>query len=260
VQYREQAALKALRRSANREAIDHLTRGLDLLRALPDTPERTQHELTLQIALGVSLTATKSYAAPEVEKTYARALALCQQVEETTQHFPVLWGLWGFHDVRAELQTARELAEQLLRLAQSSQDPALLLEAHNVLGNTLLHLGELTLARTHLEQGIALYDPLQHSSHAFLCGQDPGVACRSYAALTLWCLGYPDQALQRSHEALTLAQELSHAHSSAWAFLFTIGVLQLRREGDMTQEQAEALITLSTEHGLLPFLAFGTIL
>ena len=81
-------------RSANVEAISHLTKGLELLKTLPDTPERAQQELTLQIALGVPLMATKGYAAPEVEQAYARARELCQQVGETPQLFPVLWGLW----------------------------------------------------------------------------------------------------------------------------------------------------------------------
>ena len=152
------------------EAIGHLTKGLELLKTLPDTPERTQQELTLQIALGAPLIATKGYAAPEVERAYTRARELCQQVGETPQLFPVLWGLWKFYLVRAELQTARELGEQLLSLAQSVQDPALLLEAHHALGWTLFLSGEFASAREHLEQGIALYDPQQHRSHAFLYG------------------------------------------------------------------------------------------
>ena len=131
-----------------------------------------------------------------------------EQVGETPQLFPVLWGLAAVLLCReAELQTARELGEQLLSLAQSVQDPALLVEAHHALGETLFCLGEFVPAREHLEQGIALYDPQQHRSHAFLYGEDPGVACLAYAALVLWFLGYPDQALKRSHEALTLAQE-----------------------------------------------------
>jgi hypothetical protein len=94
-------------------------------------------------------------------------------------------GLCAFHILRAELQTARELGEQLLRLAQSVQDPGLLLAAHHSLGIPLLLLGESTCAREHLEQGIALHDPRQHRFHAFLYGQDPGVTCRSHAARAL---------------------------------------------------------------------------
>ena len=114
IPYWQQAGQRASQRSANVEAISHLTKGLELLKTLPDTPERTQQELTLQIALGVPLMATKGYAAPEVEQAYTRARELCQQVGETPQLFPVLMGLWVFYIVRAEYQTARELAEQLL--------------------------------------------------------------------------------------------------------------------------------------------------
>ena len=112
-----------MQRSANAEAISHLTKGLELLKTLPDTPERAQQELTLQLALGAPLMATKGYAAPEVEQAYARARELCQQVGETSQLFPVLLGLWAFYFVRAELQTARELGEQLLAWPKACKTP-----------------------------------------------------------------------------------------------------------------------------------------
>ena len=159
VQYLHLAGQQAVQRSANAEAVSHLTAALELLNTLPDTLERAQRELTLQITLGVPLVATKGYAAPEVERAYVRARELCQQVGETPHLFPVLFGLWLFYAVRAKLQTARELGEQLLTLAQSVQDPVLLLEAHYMLGITLLVLGEFAPARAHLEQGIALYSP-----------------------------------------------------------------------------------------------------
>src|SRR5262249_27262058 len=157
----------------------------------------------------------KGQAAPEVGQAYARARELCRQVGETPQLFPVLFGLWRFYQVRAEHQTARELAEQCFSLAQRVQDPTLLLEAHFALGVSLLWLGAMGAARTHLEQSIALYDPQEHRALAFRSGIDLKVWCLSHAAQALWLLGYPDQALQRNHEALTLAQELSHPPSLA---------------------------------------------
>ncbi len=140
IPYWQQAGQRAVERSANVEAISHLTKGLELLTTLPDTPERAQQELILQVALGVPLMATKGFAAPEVGTIYRRARELCQHVGETPQLFPVLWGLWAFYVVRAELETAYELGEQCLRLAQNVQDPALLLEAHCALETTLTHL------------------------------------------------------------------------------------------------------------------------
>jgi predicted ATPase len=162
--------------------------------------------------------------------------------------------------LQGQLQTAHELAEELMRLARNVQNPTLLLEAHRVLGDVLFWMGEVAPARAHLEQGISLYDPQQHRSLAFLYGIDPGVLCHSSAALTLWFLGYPEQALQRSHEALTLAQEASHPYSLAVALGFTTELHQCRRERQTAQERAEVMISLASEQGFAFFLAEGTIL
>jgi predicted ATPase len=258
VEYLGLAGQQAVQRSANAEAITHLTTALELLTTLPDTPQRSQHELTLQISLGVPLIATKGYAAPEVAKAYTRARELCQQGGEASQLFSALWGLWLSSLVRAEHESARELGEQLLSLAQRVQDPAPL--AHYALGVSLFSLGELGSARVQLEQGIALYDLHQHRSHGFRYGQDPGVTCLSFAAWTLYTLGYPAQALKRTHETLTLAHEVAHPFSLAWALSWTAISHQFRREGHLAQEQAEAAIILSTDQGFAHYVALGTIL
>ncbi len=260
VQYLQQAGQKASQRSANVEAISSLTRGLKLLKTLPDTPERMQQELPLQLALGSSLTAIKGYGTPEVEQAYTRARALFQQVGETPQLVPLLWGLISFYGLKGDVQAATELAEQLMRLAQSLQDPTALLIAHRVRGVQLFFSGESAQARTHLEQVIALYNRQQHHALAFLYGgYDPGVHCLGYAAGTLWHLGYPDQALKRVNEALTLAQDLSHPNSLVYALDWATGVHWFLREGPAAQRWAEAEITLSTEQGFPYFVAEGTI-
>jgi predicted ATPase len=240
--------------------MSHLTKGLEVLKALPDTPERTQHELTLQLTLAVSLMATQGYSAPEVERVYARARELCGQVGETPQLFPVLHGLWRYYAVRADFQTAQQLAEQFLSLAQRAHDPTLLVEPHRALGTTLFWLGELTAARPHLAQAAALYNPQQRRVHTVLYGQDPAVAALSHAALALWCLGYPDQALQTIHEALTQAREPAHPFTLAYALCFAGELHQLRREVQAAQERAEAEIALCTEQGFALYLARTTIL
>jgi predicted ATPase len=123
----------------------------------------------------------------------------------------------------------------------------------------LNYLGEFAATQAHFAQGIAIYDPDQHRSHAVRYGQDPGVACRYYAGVTLWWLGYPDQALQMSHEALMLAQELGHPYSLGSALAFAAWLHHLRREGHLTQERAEAAIALGVEQGLAVFPVMGTI-
>jgi predicted ATPase len=165
-----------------------------------------------------------------------------------------------FYLMRPQQQTAHELGEQLLILAQQVPDAAPLLEAHVALGITAFLLGETVPARAHLDQGITLYDPLQHDSHAVLYGEDPGVLCLVFSALVLWVLGYPDQAVERSHQTLTLAQKLAHPHSLALALGFAAWLHQFRREAEVVYGYTEAAATLSTEQGFALWSANGMLL
>ena len=256
----QHAGQQALERSAEHEAIAHFTTGLTLLKTLPDTIERATQELTLLVSLGPALMVTKGYAAAEVANVYTQAHALSQRVGDTPALFPALLGLATSALIRGEFHTAHELGEQLLHLAQREHDSALLVEAHYILGTTLFHLGELDAARQHLEQGIALYDIQQHRFLAFRYGQDPGVFCLCYLTRILWFLGYPDQALQYSHKAVALANELKHPFSSTLAATFAAVIAQLRREEDSTLTEAAAAIALSTEHSFAFYLAMSTML
>lgn len=254
VQYLHQAGENANRRSAYQEAINLLTKGVELLKTLPDTPERTQQELSLQIALGRSLAIARGYSASEVEHVYDRALELCKPIGETPQLFRALRGLWSFYETRAEHRTARELAEQCLVLARCAQDPLLLLGAHLALGQTLYFLGELASAREHWEQGIALYNPQQHSSHAFRFSV---VFCLQFVAEVLWHLGYPEQALKRVQDALTLVQEMTDPFSLAFTLISAAQIHQYRREVSAAREQTDTAMTLASEQGFAIPLAVG---
>jgi predicted ATPase len=158
------------------------------------------------------------------------------------------------------LHTARELGETLLRLAQRTDDPALAVIAHCALGSTWLWLGALPAARQHLEEGIARYTPDQRRAPVFRIGQDPGVACRANAARTLWLLGYPEQALAHIHDALTLAYELSHSYSLAYARCWAAMVSQGCWDVPAVHEQAEAAVVLATAQGFQQWVALGTSL
>lgn len=258
IQYLQQAGENAVRRSAHQEAIILLTKGLELLPLLPDTPERTKQELTLQISLGTPFIAMRGYGASEVGKVYTRARKLCEQVGTTPQRWQVLNGLRVFHISRGELQTASDLAEQIMYLAQSEQKPDLLMVGHIVLGESLYRIGEWAPARDHFERAITLYDPRRsRPSFAWVDGKVPAL---SYVAFALWMLGYPDQAIRKSQEALIRARELSHPFSLAFA-LHWAAVLHLNlREARTTQEQAEMLIALSTEQGFSLWRVWGIIL
>ena len=260
VPYWLQAGQLASRRSAHVEAVSHLSRGVDLLATLPDGPERAQQELALQVTMGPSLLAIKGFGAPETGAAYQRALALCRQIGETPQLFPVLAGLRYFYMLHGELQTSRELGEQLVRLAESTGDPGLILEARYGLGTALYLLGELVMARAHLEQSIALYNSQQQ--HRFLSGigMEAGVSARSIGSFVLWESGYPDQALEKIGEALTLAREVAHPTSLIYASIFAGWVHTWRGEAQAGLELADAAIALSREQGFPSWSAVATII
>jgi predicted ATPase len=260
VPYWQRARQHASDRSAHLEAVSHVTAGIELLKCLPETPEHTQQALTLHIAHGAALQITKGLAAPEVEHAYSQAHVLCQQVGETPQLVPVLLGLWRFYNVRSQFQTARELGETLLRLAQYADDPALFVIAHSALGWTWCCLGALAAARLHLEEGSAHYTPDQRRAPVFRMGHDLGVGCQASAARTLWLLGYPEQALAYTHEALALAYALSDPFSLAFARCQAAWVYQFCRDVPAVHEQAEAALALSTEQGFPLWAAGGTSL
>ncbi|HKB38167.1 MAG TPA: hypothetical protein VKD72_17095, partial [Gemmataceae bacterium] len=265
-QYFLLAAEHAVAVCASREAIVLARRGLAMLKKLTDTPVRGRQELGLLIALGVSLVATRGFAAPEVEQTYIRARDLCQRAQEDpltrgpNTFFPVLYGLWNLYLVRCELGRCKEMATQMFSLAQDQPDLALQLVAHNTLQQPLFHLGEFAAARRHQEQGLALYDPHQHRTLTAVYGEDPGVGCLGYGAVTLWHLGYPEQALRAARTARSLAEELSLPFNTAQALYYGACTHLCRRETGRVRELAAALMELCREHDFALLLAGGKVL
>ncbi len=255
--YWQRAGQRASHRAAYVEATNHLRKGLELLETLPVSSERMKLELELQSSLGPVLMATRGYAAPELEIAYARARELSQQFGETPQLYPILWGLWAFYLVRADLTTARELAEQLLRVAESAADSALLVEAHYAIADTLFWLGELSDARTHFEQAISGYDLHEHRSLALRYGEDPKVTSLSYLSWTLWNLGYADQARRVSQEAVALATQLSHPPSMAFAFFLAARLHVLLRNPSGVKSWTDKLVAIGENFAF--WAALGTM-
>ncbi len=247
VRYLQQAAENAIRRYAHQEAVAYLTKSLKLLSTLPDTPERTQQELSLQTALGPVLMIAKGYGAPDVVHAYARARELCQQVGETPQLRFVLQGLGRFYTMRAEYPTARELTEQLLNLAQRLHDKKRLLDGHQALGLILFHLGEPEPARAHFAQALALYGPReQHAPAVVPYSPDLLITCLAVEPLALWLLGYPEQAVQHSLKGLSLVRELGRPYSLAFVLSFAAWLHHCYRDWAAVRAQAEELLGLAT--------------
>ncbi|HKT94937.1 MAG TPA: adenylate/guanylate cyclase domain-containing protein [Paraburkholderia sp.] len=260
VEYLHRAGQQAVERSAGLDAMRHFQTALALLERLPDTPERARQELALRLSLGPALMAARGYASPEVAATYTRALELCEQIGDCSQLFPAQFGLRTYYSLRADYATAQDLGERLLRIACNAHDPDLLVEAHSALGSSSFFQGDFCIAREHQEKMRALYVREQHRAHAFVYGMDPGVRTLSIASWTQWYLGCPDQARERSREALALAHTVSQPFGLAFALVSAAMLHLIRQEPQLAQEYAEAAITLSSEQGFPYYLAWATIL
>ena len=258
--YLQKAGDTAIRRFAYREAVGLAQRGLALLKRLPDSAERAEQELCLQLTLGVPLIVIEGYAAPDVGIVYMRARELCRQLGERPEISEVLWGLRTFYALRSELTAAREIAQEALGLAERSEDRGLALRGHWMMLSTCMHLGEFAPAVEHFEKALSHYDPGLHVDDAFLYALNPGIAIPCLAAWVLWFLGQPDQSLKRIQEGLTLARALSEPNGLAHALCFAAVLHQLRREERMAQEHAEAAIAVSREHGLAMYPALATVI
>jgi len=258
IHYLHQAGEKALQLSAYQEGITHLKRALALLKTLPESPERDEIELALQLSFGKAVTEIPG---PEWKYAYTRARELCLQMGDTSQLCRILGELSIFPFMRAEYHRARELEEESLSLAQQAGDLLMVAISHWYLGFVYFCLGDFTTALDHLEQTIAFYEPQQHHhSIVVLRGSDAGTSAMSYAACCLWCLGYPDQALERSQEALTLAREHDHAYSLIDVLGFA-GCLfnSLHRDGTALKDYAEQMLELAKEKSFQGWLGTATI-
>jgi predicted ATPase len=262
VDYWYKAGQHASERSAHREATSRLYKGLEVLAKLPETSERAEHELRFYLTLHTSLCAIHGYASPEVSNCTRRARELCQHVGDPGQFYTMMSGMRSFHLVRADLQTARELQEQILSLVQRDLQPSRLVNEHRMLGNILIHLGEFQRARDQIEQAvtIAASQPSQQPMSISPGGQEPRTSSLTWLGHALWMLGYPDQARQRSDEGVVLAQQLAHPLNLAvalnqWLRLqYVCGTLHL----PIAEERAITAMRLATEHGFAQLLADET--
>ena len=245
------AGERALRVCANVEAIKHLSQGLQLLASLPDRLDRQRQELRFQTALGPPLMAVSGWATPEAMQAYYRADELSRLLGDRSERFKIVWGLWIFHSGRGESRRARELSDELFRLADQQDDDDLRLEAHHSAWGTLTWLGEFATCWQHIERGLSLYSPAQHAAHAFTYGgHDPGVCGTALGAVNLWFLGYPERAAEHARRSVRLAEQIAHPASVAHALHFGLLCQQLRRDEAMIRAWGERLAKLAAEQSL----------
>ncbi len=254
------AGREARRVSANEQAVAYLEKGIDLLQELSTGKERDEIELELQITSGAPKVATKGYASPDVERTYERARELCERIGDVKRLAPALWGLCTFYQVRGRHKTAYEMAEQILTIAEEGEDTGLLLLAHWMLGTTLTHLGEFSSARDHLELALSKYAENPDDKLTYSYGQNPAVTCLNYLAINLWVLGYQDTALEECDRAVSVADEIEHPYTQAFAHGTAALFHSIRKDEEKTFRHCEETLRFAKESSFPFFLALGLIM
>lgn len=256
-----QAGQKAVSRSENMEAIDHLQRGLHMLGQLPESKECAKRELELQITLAVPLTSVKGYASPEVRKTYTRARELCIQIGDTPQQFPALYGMWRYYFMRAEYTTAEELSKQLVEIANQSENLAFSAAAPRSMAASCFYQGRQEESRKYLERVISLQKSDEYRSKALLFDVvDVEVVSHGYYAWTLWLQGFPDQARKHSEISVDLALKLGHQFSIALAYCFAAWTYQFCDDRDRTRELSELALKLSQKYSFQFWVGWAKLL
>jgi predicted ATPase len=239
-------------------AIPQFRRGLDQLALLPDSPERRRQELEFRSALGAVLHALKGNAAPETGQAYARARELWEQLGFPSEFLQIPFGQSRYYVARGELDLAQRLDEDLLRLSRRRNDSAGLVLGHYSSGRNLMFVGRFAPSRSHLEEGLALYDPSQRSL-VHLAGLHPHLNSQGFLGIVLFCLGYPDQALARSNGVVAEARRLAHPPSLAASLTNGTRLLSLVGGDAALDEWADELAALATEQGFPYWVALGTI-
>jgi tetratricopeptide (TPR) repeat protein len=260
------AGEQSLARSALIEATNQLTRALDLIATLPGTPALRQERIKFQALLITPLMHIKGYAATETKAAAEQAHVLIEQAEGLGEHladptlwFSVLYGFWTEKLLAYDGDTSRDLAARFLAEAERQSESGLLMVAHRLMGPTLLIGGDFTEARDHLEQAIALYDPVAHGPLATRFGQDTRVTILFYRSLVLWSLGYPDAALKDSHGSLKNARETGQAATLMWALGNNMLTYLLCGELATAATLAQEVSRLAEEKGGALWKALGVI-
>ncbi|HSZ55137.1 MAG TPA: SpoIIE family protein phosphatase [Tepidisphaeraceae bacterium] len=244
------AGLRSRDRFANFEAIGHLSRGLELLRTLDESPERDARELEFLNPLGTVFIAARGYGAPEVGPIFRRARELGTRVGTPPQLFAIMWGAWAWHAVRADLRLCMELADEALALAERVNEPGMLMEALFPGAVTLVFRGDFAAAYAHCTRALAEYDDRERTRFwAGVTGEDSGVAHRCYLAVALWHLGKVDEALRLNHEAVELARAIRQPFTLAFALEHRAWLCNQARLTSEARTAAQEELAIATEQG-----------
>jgi class 3 adenylate cyclase/predicted ATPase len=260
VEYHEQAGRRAIAQSAVAEALAQFGAALELLQDLPRSEEHLRRELGIQIALGSGNVAAHGFAARATGDAYRRASALCEELGETHELFPVLYGLCLYHLYGAQLPDAKSAAQRLLKLAETAGDRGLLFFAHRAAGVSAFPAGDFSQARFHLEQALTIWDSGVHRAPAFVYAFDPRVVCLDYLSRTLLPLGLPEQALAANEAAVCEARLVSHPNSLALPLFFGGVIHQILGDREGVEARCDELAQIAADAGFHFWQAGATVL
>jgi predicted ATPase len=257
IHYWQRAGERALRAWATEEAATHFERGLGLVTSLPDGPEIRERELALQLARGTALMAARGYASPEAEDAYARAEALSGDIADFSRLAPALYGLGAFYASTAQPRKASEFGRRLLEVAEAQGDEDMLVEANVILAIAWYLQGDLSAAEESSQQVLARWVPAKHREHIFAYGQEPGIVSLAMIELVRGWLGRLDEALASADEAERRGREVGHPLTLAYTLAGDSLLYQLIGDVDRAEQAAQELVTVTDEHALPMWLAWG---
>jgi predicted ATPase/class 3 adenylate cyclase len=261
IDYLRKAGQRSIERSANAEAIGHLTSAIDLLQSHPNGADRKQTRLDLQVIMAQAMIASHGYAAPKTRQSLMRARELIDESTPLSQKFAILYGIWACHYVAAEVDEQRVIAVEFLAEAERTDDTAVRCVAHRMLGTTYVTMGEFATGLHHLKQACALYDSTHHAGYRHQYGQDIGAAALCYLSWALWHLGHFDKASEVATEAMKLAEKLAHPHTLVYTICHALAFMDLfRRRSEDMQSHADLLVSICNENGFSHWRNYGRIL
>lgn len=261
IDYLQKAGQRSIERSANAEAVGHLTRAVELLKSLPNGAERKQTRLDLQVMMAQAMIANHGYAAPNTRQSLMQARELIDKSTPLSQKFAILYGMWACHYVAGEVEKQRVIAVDFLAEAERTDDSALRCVAHRIVGTTYVTMGEFATGLHHLKQARAFYDSQHHVGYRHQYGQDIGAATLCYLSWALWHLGHFDQASEVATEAMKLAEKLAHPHTLVYTICHARGFMDLfRRRSEDMRSYAESLVSICNENGFSHWRNYGRIL
>ena len=238
----------AIKRSANPEAVSHLSRAVEQVQLCPESRERDTNELAIRISLSGPLIATRGYVTSELANNYARASELCTKVGEDKSIFPVMYGQWVIPYVRGDMTTALKNSETFLRRAERQDDLGLLMMGHRIYGSSLVWRGDVLPGSQHLQRALSMFRAPDHDQLAYVFSQHPRTAALSHLSLALQHLGHLDQAMAAGWDAISQAKRIEHFNSIAYALCFVSLLIMLRRDVETLKRTAGELMQLASEH------------